>query len=60
MALVASCREDDHRDHLCQLVALETPVQELKPLIRNAKFICRFCGRAAAEANRLCRPEPLD
>ncbi len=56
----ALCNEDRHEQHLCQLVATETPISEIKPLVRNPKFICKFCGRAAASKDRLCKPEPLD
>ncbi len=58
MATIA-CGHEEHREHLCQMVALETPVEELKPKVRNAKYICRFCGRAAAQPESLCKPEPL-
>jgi len=34
-------------------------VKELRPLVKNAKFICRECGRAAAKASTLCAPANL-
>ena len=33
--------------------------EEVKALIKPAKFICKGCGRAAAKAINLCDPEPL-
>jgi hypothetical protein len=41
------------------MVEKEVPKEELKPLIRNAKYICSCCGRAAANEENLCAPEPL-
>jgi hypothetical protein len=31
----------------------------LRPLVKNAKYICNECGRAAAKAENLCAPERL-
>ena len=36
-----------------------TDVKELRPLVKNAKFICQECGRAAAKAANLCQPVRL-
>jgi hypothetical protein len=30
-----------------------------KNLVKNARFICRKCGRAAAKEENLCEPAPL-
>jgi hypothetical protein len=30
-----------------------------KDLVRNPKFICKKCGRAAAKEENLCEPVPL-
>jgi len=37
----------------------EVPTEKLKPLVKNAKYICSCCGRAAAKAENLCSPETL-
>jgi hypothetical protein len=55
-----ACENEDHERHLCQFIAREEPISVIKPLVRRAQFICRYCGRAAAEEERLCRPEPLE
>jgi hypothetical protein len=34
-------------------------MKQLKPLVKNAKFICRDCGRAAASAKNLRSPKKL-
>ena len=31
-------------------------IEKLKPLVKNAKFICKACGRAAAKKESLCQP----
>ena len=32
---------------------------EYQELVRNPKWLCRICGRAAADAKNLCDPIPL-
>jgi len=58
MAIV--CTDPDHHKHLCQMVALERPLSEIKPFVRDGKFICRFCARVTSDPERVCKPEPLD
>jgi hypothetical protein len=48
-----------HDQHLCQLVEKKTPVEDLKGLVKDAKYICKSCGRAAADSENLCAPEQL-
>ena len=48
-----------HKQHMCQRVARKEAMDQLKPLVKNAKFICRGCGRVANEAKWLCDPEGL-
>jgi len=55
---MSECRPG-HDQHLCQLVGKKTPVEELKGLVRDGKFICKGCGRVAAGEESLCAPEPL-
>jgi hypothetical protein len=33
--------------------------KEYKELVRNAKFYCKVCGRAAASEKNLCKPVKL-
>ena len=51
-----------HDEHLCFLqnlgFALQDP-EEYKTLVRNAKFMCQQCGRAAAKKENLCKPVKL-
>ncbi|MBN2106098.1 MAG: hypothetical protein JW832_01625 [Deltaproteobacteria bacterium] len=46
---------------LCELKkdCLKENLQEYKKLVRDARFVCKKCGRAAKDAERLCKPAPL-
>jgi hypothetical protein len=35
----------------------DSGLSELKTLTKDAKFVCRGCGRAATSDENLCRPE---
>jgi hypothetical protein len=60
-----------HEEHLCflenigylrsqELLELGIDAKEYyKGLVKGAKFICRKCGRAAANDQNLCEPEKL-
>jgi len=37
----------------------ETDLDEIKKLVRNARFICKNCGRAAKDEENLCNPVSL-
>jgi len=34
-------------------------LETVKALVKNPKFICKKCGRAAAKEENLCEPVPL-
>jgi hypothetical protein len=38
---------------------LDADVEGFKSLVKDAKFLCKECGRAAAEAENLCDPIKL-
>jgi len=46
------CRDENH---LCRVVGRKDP-DEIRTLIRDAKYFCRKCGRSAREASNLCKP----
>lgn len=50
-----------HGGKLCAMTCCpgRVDVKELRPLVKDAKFICRDCGRAAASAKNLCSPKKL-
>jgi hypothetical protein len=47
-----------HDKHLCYLqnlgIQMRNP-EEYKALVRNGKFVCKLCGRVAANKINLCR-----
>ena len=44
-----------HQKHLCHLAESgECTLKEIKALVKDAKFICKKCGRAAAAEENLC------
>ena len=51
-----------HEEHLCLLQNvgyLKSNLGDYKKLVKDAKFICRGCGRTAANEKNLCDPEKL-
>ena len=51
-----------HEDHLCYLQNvgyLRNYPDDYREFIKNTKFFCKDCGRAAADDKRLCEPEEL-
>lgn len=51
-----------HEKHLCLLQNtgyVQDNLAGYKNLVRNAKFVCKNCGRAAASDKNLCAPEAL-
>ncbi len=51
-----------HEKHLCLLQNtgyIKDNLADYKNLVRNGKFVCKNCGRAAASDKNLCAPEAL-
>jgi hypothetical protein len=51
-----------HERHLCffqNIGMLDESLEEYKELIRGARYVCKDCGRAAADQTNLCRAERL-
>ncbi len=51
-----------HDKHLCYLTNLgfqTSHTEDYKTLVRDGNFMCKNCGRVAAEAKNLCKPEAL-
>ena len=52
----------DHEQHLCFLRnvgQLTRNMEGYKKLVKNPKFICTMCGRAAASDKNVCVAEKL-
>ena len=51
-----------HEQHLCYLQNVgyvESNLEEYKKLVKNPRFVCKNCGRAAADEKNLCKPDKL-
>ena len=48
-----------HENHLCKMVEDKGLTDEMRGLIKDAKYVCSCCARAAAKEENLCLPEPL-
>jgi len=52
----------DHDKHLCYLNNLGFQIsnpKQYKALVKDAKYICKICGRAAVSEKNLCKPVAL-
>ncbi len=52
-------RHVGHEKHLCKIIEDGATFDEYYPLVTNAKYLCRQCGRVATKAENLCDPTPL-
>jgi hypothetical protein len=51
-----------HDEHLCYLVNMgymESNLKDYKELVKDAKFVCKKCGRSADSDENLCKPSKL-
>ena len=48
-----------HEKHLCKIWADTYDVDEVKGIIKDSQFVCKVCGRAAANKENLCDPASL-
>ncbi len=49
---------EGHDQHLCEL-RKKMSLEEYKNFIRDAKYVCQHCGRAAMNSENLCFPEKI-
>jgi hypothetical protein len=50
--------ENQPSDKICEMdFVSDSGANELKSLVKNSMFVCRSCGRAAANEENLCQPE---
>jgi hypothetical protein len=51
----------DKEKHLCKIKDhIKEDFDEYRQLVKDARFVCLKCGRAAREEHHLCKPAPLD
>jgi len=49
----------NHENHICKL-AEGGKLEEIKKLVKDTKYICANCGRAANSEYNLCSPVDVD
>ena len=53
------CSSGQHDQHLCKLYGEgihKNDPEKYAHLVRDPKFVCKSCGRVAAEKENLCAP----
>lgn len=56
------CESESHSEHLCYFVSQGfnlTNAKEYNAMVKNPRFKCQHCGRAAKKAENLCKPVKL-
>ncbi len=51
-----------HDEHLCYLVNMgyiESNFEDYKERVKDARYVCKNCGRTADSAEYLCKPNKL-
>ena len=46
------------KNHLCQII-LERDFDRIKKLVKDTKYFCKNCGRAAHDKGNLCNPSKI-
>jgi len=57
-----NCKSKSHDKHLCYIVSQGAHVSNVgkyKELVKDAEFVCLYCGRLAKDLDSLCVPERL-
>ncbi len=49
-------------DKLCALTCCpcSLDLEKIKTIVKDSKFICKVCGRAANSEKNLCQPVPIN
>ena len=58
---VQQCRgsQDCHaKNHICQII-IQKDLGRIKELVKDARFYCKNCGRAAHSEENLCNPSKI-
>jgi hypothetical protein len=53
-----SSQDCHEKNHLCRLI-VKRDLGRIKELVRDARFYCKNCGRAAREKENLCNPSKI-
>ncbi len=52
---------EEHAEKMCAMTCCphDLPLDKIKSLAKDAKYICTACGRVAADQKNLCVPEAI-
>jgi hypothetical protein len=54
---------EGHENHLCYLQNigyLEEFFEEYEDMVKDARFICKTCGRVAEKESYICKPKRME
>ena len=53
--------ETGHNTKMCALTccSCNMDIKKIKPIVKQAKYVCEACGHVAAKAKNLCDPISL-
>lgn len=46
------------KNHICQII-IERDLERIKKLVKDARYFCKNCGRAAHDKENLCNPSKI-
>ncbi len=51
----------EHGEKMCALACCphDLPLKKIGALAKDAKYICKSCGRVAADKRNLCQPQAI-
>ena len=55
------CKDENKyhvKNHLCQII-VDRDLDRIKKLVKDAKYYCKNCGRAAHNKGNLCHPSKI-
>jgi hypothetical protein len=50
---------EEHGKHLCSYELNESNLNAYKELVRDGKYVYKYCGRVSVKAENLYDPDPL-
>jgi hypothetical protein len=55
---MAAHTKAEHEQKMCALTCCphDLPLEKIKAVTKNAAYVCKACGHAAAKAENLCEP----
>jgi len=58
MSQCKSNKQCHEENHICRII-IRKDLARIKKLVKDSRFFCKNCGRAAHEAGNLCNPSRI-